>query len=271
MTACLELAKEFLPHLIDVKSDASTAYLAVLSDVHQGLNNRPLFQRAVTFLQTIPNMYVLLGGDATNSNTRHSKGIPCEEWTSGTGQILTLVEDLKPLVDSGQLIGITTGNHPQRVADETFITPEVVLASMLGRPDLYKGPLAIVYFNVLGNMYVHTVMHKGYRRMGYYDYMNTDVLWLEHYHKPQVIEKVMVDHNRFTKKPIVKKCFEVHNGTFQTMPEYAKRTGYRPSIPGFYIAEMDGPKNGYDRGAQSRDVRIWRDFDLKNAIERGYA
>lgn len=82
---------------------------------------------------------VILGGDSTNTTTKNSKGNVLEEWCSGSEQIYTLVDDMRPLYESGQLIGIIEGNHPKRAYNEAYITIEEMIASLLGDKSLYKG------------------------------------------------------------------------------------------------------------------------------------
>ena len=258
------MANEYLPHIMEVRVNADRAYLAVLSDVHEGLNNRKLLVNSVDFLISLgPTCKVVLGGDSTNSNTRHSKGCPTEEWASGDNQIEALVNDISPLVKSGQLIGILSGNHPNRVYQETYITLEMMVACLLGDRNLYKGPIGLVYFNVNKNLYVHHIMHKGNKREHGYDFFNADVTWIEHFHKPSAKPKIIVEHNKYNKTPIMKECWDIFNGSFQTMPDYAKRSGYRPYLPGFFITEMSGVPS-------ARGVVPFIDHQLADMIDRGY-
>ena len=68
------LEKELMGHIIRHRVEADKAYLVVLSDVHTGLNDRTSLQKTVEFILTVPNVYVILGGDSTNTITRNSKG-----------------------------------------------------------------------------------------------------------------------------------------------------------------------------------------------------
>ena len=56
---------------MQVRVDADKGALAVLSDVHEGLNNRKQLQEAVNMLVELgPNCKVVLGGDSTNTVTK---------------------------------------------------------------------------------------------------------------------------------------------------------------------------------------------------------
>lgn len=251
-------------HIKAIRVNADVAWLAVLSDIHQGANNRDYFKWMVDVIMQIPNCYVVVGGDSTNSVTRNSKGNIRDEWAHGDEQILTLADDIKPLIDADRVIGIMgSGNHAARVVDEAFISPEMLLACMVGRRDLFLGEIALLYFNARKNCYVHGIVHQGAKRADYFDYMRCDVLWREHFHLNKVEPKLVIDHNRFTKKPVVRTTYEIWNGSYQGYPDYAKFKGYRPQALGSYIVEMSGVKEG-------RDIKVWSDVDLISAINKGY-
>ena len=230
-----------LPHVIKTRVEGDMAQLAILSDIHQGANLRPYLQESVKFLLSLgPNCKVIIGGDSTNTTTKHSKGSIIEEWGSGDAQINTLVDDIRPLYESGQLIGITSGNHPNRVFDDTYITIEMMVASLLGDRSLYKGAMGIVYFNVNKNLYIYSILHKHRMTEGFYDYMAADVNVFEHLHKPMAKPKVMIEHNKYTKTPVVRRGWDLYQSSFQIYPDYAKKSGMRPQIPGYFICEMGG-------------------------------
>lgn len=251
-------------HIMQVRVDGNKAALAVLSDVHEGLNNRRQLQEAVDMLLHLgPNCKVILGGDSTNTTTRNSKGNVLEEWASGDEQVYAIVDDLKPLYESGQLIGITAGNHGARAYNDAFINVEMMIASLLGDRSLYKGEFGVVYFNVNKNCYVHHILHKHKKAKNHYDYFNADVTWYEHFHEPYAVPKLVIEHNKYVKKPVAKEIWELHQGSFQVYPDYCKASGIRPTIGGFYIAEMSGNEH-------QRQVIPYLDHQLHSLIERGY-
>jgi len=254
------LEDRLAPHIVKYRVNDDKAFLVVLSDLHQGLNDRKTLQRTVQFILTVPNCYVILGGDATNTITRGSKGDITEEWASGTEQLYTLVEDLKPLVDNNRLLAVCgNGNHPRRVQDETFISIEMMLATMLGDRSLYKGSMCLIYFNVNKNCYVGAVVHKGSKRDDFFEYMRYDFLIREHFHLYKTIPKLVIDHNKFTKKPIVKVAYDIWNGSYQIMPEYCKMAGYRPQLFGTHFIEMDGKEH---------TMKVWTDNDFYDIMNR---
>ena len=105
-------------------------------------------------------------------------------------------------------------------------------------------------------------MHKGNRKEHGYDYFNADVTWMEHFHKPSAKPKIVVEHNKYAKKPMVKECWDIYNGSFQLNPNYAKQAGFRPYLPGFFITEM---------GGEHRSITPFLDHQLSDLITRGYS
>lgn len=258
------LSKAYAPHIMKVRVDDGKGALAVLSDIHEGLNNREELQHSVQFLLELgPRCKVVIGGDATNTITRNSKGSVIEEWVSGSDQIFALVDDIRPLYESGQLIGIISGNHPKRVYDETFITIEAMIASILGDRKLYKGSIGIVYFNCDKNLYVHHIMHKAKQTEGAYDYFSADVNWFEHRHKPMARPKIIIEHNKYAKVPVAKRCWDLYQPSFQEYPDYAKSMGLRPSPTGFWICEMTND-------VHNRNLIPHLSGDFEELIKNGY-
>lgn len=236
-----QISKSYLPNIMRVRVNGDKGALAVLSDVHEGMNNREYLQETVQFLLSLGDRCkVVIGGDATNNVTRNSKGSVIDEWSTGSEQIFSLVDDIRPLYESGQLLGIISGNHTKRSFDECYITIEAMIASILGDRSLYKGSMGIVYFNVNKNLYVHHIVHKHQTTFGAYDYFNADVNWFEHKHKPLIRPKIIIEHNKYNKIPVAKQCYDLFQSSFQNYPDYAKAAGYRPSIPGYFICEMTG-------------------------------
>jgi hypothetical protein len=238
------LAETFLPHIMKCRLDSEYGQLAVLSDVHEGLNNRKYLQQTVkNLLELGENCKVILGGDSTNTTTKHSKGSVLEETLVGDEQVYALVEDIRPLYESGQLLGVIGGNHGARAYNDAYISVEQMICALLGNRSLYKGEFGLLYFNVNKNCYVHHILHKNRKTKNYYDYFNADVTWFEHFHEPSAVPKVAIEHNKYTKKPIVKEVWELRQSSFQIFPNYLKASGIRPSLSGFWIAEMSGDEH----------------------------
>lgn len=259
------LEDELIKHVVQHRIFAPFAFHVNLADLHWGLNDIDLVKAAVEMILSVQGMTCTLGGDSMNFITKTSKGNLLEEDVSGDKQLLQLAEVLKPLVTEGRLLGIIEGNHPARAKEAVYVSPEAILAHLLGKPDLYKGELLILYYNVNKNCYVHFVQHKCGKGQEKFTWMSADVVWREHVHDHRAEHRFTIEHNKYLpqKRPIVKQTFEIYSGSFQIYPGYSKASGYRPLIPGCMIAEMSG-------GVNKWKIRAWRDEDLIHAISRGY-
>lgn len=240
--------------------EADRIFIVTLSDLHIGAGDRAYIQSIVDFIVSIPNMYVILGGDAVNNTTKTSKGVTLEEYATGQEQINMLVEYMKPI--KNRIIAVCGGgNHERRSYNDCFISIPQMIATLLEIPNLYTGDIAIGYINVNKVCYMYGVLHKHRKIKNFYDHMNMDILVLEHTHELNVREKLVFEHNKYAKKTSMKTVYELDNGSALAFPSYAKFAGYRSLPIGCYITELSGTK---------RDITIWKDTDLYKAIENGY-
>ena len=139
------------------RTDEEVAYFTNLSDIHWGLCNRELFIETFNYLMSIPNMYVGIGGDAGNGATKLSKSDVTEEWSIGDKQVYELAEIMKPYAD--RILYIIDGNHwAGRRKHDSYFTPELMLATLIGKPEIYMAEFCFLYFNVGSNCYIHFVL-----------------------------------------------------------------------------------------------------------------
>jgi len=256
------LSSKIEENIFSARINADKAFIVTLSDLHIGLGDRSYIKSIIDFILSVPNMYVVLGGDCINNTTRTSKGCVLEEYSTGQEQINMVIEYMKPLVSDNRIIAICGGgNHEHRSYEDCFISIPQMIATLLGIPNLYTADIAIGYINVNKICYMYGVIHKHRKTKNFYDYMNMDILILEHTHELNIREKLVFEHNKFAKKTSIRTVYEVDNGSALAMPSYAKFSGYRGLPIGCYITELSG---------QKRDITIWKDVDLFKAIENGY-
>lgn len=130
--------QEITPVKIKLNQDINNIKLYVLSDVHIGsaecdLN---LFKKTIEFIKNTPDMYVILLGDILDTALKTSKtDIYSEVMTIADAQKLA-IELLTPIKD--KIIGMTPGNHENRVWRETGIDLSLWLAEKLGVQDNYR-------------------------------------------------------------------------------------------------------------------------------------
>ena len=256
------LSAQLTKNIFHLKRDLDKLFLVTLSDLHVGAGNRTYIQDVIKFILSVPNMYVVLGGDMVNNVTRTSKGSVLEEYATGQEQINLLVEYMKPLVQDNRLIAVFGGgNHEKRSYDDCYISIPQMVATLLGIPNKYIPDIAIGHIDVGRISYIYGVIHKHRKAKNYYEHMNCDILIMEHTHELNVEEKIVLSHNKYAKTTTLKAVYEVSNGSALAIPTYAKIAGYRPQPIGCYIAELSGKK---------RDITMWKDVDLYKAIQGGY-
>lgn len=254
---------DYSKHIASIRVHADRAFFINLADIHAGLNNRKLFQAIIQFILSIPNCFVVIGGDSTNHASKISKGDPKEERVSGDQQLFELATDLRPLVEAERLVAIIQGNHGSGRYKETIgHSPEETLAHLLGHPELYKAEFAIVYVTVRENCYVHFVHHSG-NKPDKFAHISADVVWREHSHDYRIEERLVMEHNKYIKRPIVKNTFEIWSGSYQILPNYTKVAGFRPVLPGSFFVEMSGVNKRWG-------MLAWKDHHLAHAIAHGY-
>ena len=171
-----------------------------------------------------------------------------------------MAEILKPYAD--RILYIIEGNHwAGRRKHEVYFTPEKMLATLIGKPEIYKEEFCFLYVNVGKNCFVHFVQHMSPKRDGVWDWINADVTWREHHHQRYSKERVVIEHNKFEKIPVPKICYEVWGGTFQVYPSYAKEHGYRVGVPGCYVCEMR-------KSNKKKDLFLWTDDEFVRIMEK---
>ncbi len=258
-----QIASEKLnSHLFTHRINADKAFIVVLSDIHEGINHRAYFKSIIDFILTIPNCYVIIGGDSINASIRGSKGNTTEEWSSGDKQIYDLVDDLKPLVDDNRIIAIgEDGNHNDRIYNDAYISVNKMIAILLGIREKYTGNMCIGMINVNKCCYTLSIIHKNRKTNNYYEYQRVDLLIKEHWHDLKYECKPVFDFNKTAKTISLVPTYEIYNGSFLNLPDYGMKAGYRPQFMGTYFIELSG---------KDRNISIWEDNKLYMAIKGGY-
>ena len=258
-----QIASEKLnSHLFTHRINADKAFIVVLSDIHEGINHRAYFKSIIDFILTIPNCYVIIGGDSINASIRGSKGNTTEEWSSGDKQIYDLVDDLKPLVDDNRIIAIgEDGNHNDRIYNDAYISVNKMIAILLGIREKYTGNMCIGMINVNKGCYTLSIIHKNRKTNNYYEYQRVDLLIKEHWHDLKYECKAVFDFNKTAKTISLVPTYEIYNGSFLNLPDYGMKAGYRPQFMGTYFIELSG---------KDRNISIWEDNKLYMAIKGGY-
>ncbi len=153
--------KMLSPALTDVS-------IVILSDLHYGNPYCSVkhFQRVVDFIKITPNCYCFLNGDLLEAVTKISRGDIYKQKITPQEQRDEVIELLKPIKD--KILGVTTGNHEQRIYNETGVDLTADVACALNAPYRAEGMLYKLSFgdgnsNHTGKPYVFW----GYLTHGY--------------------------------------------------------------------------------------------------------
>jgi hypothetical protein len=123
----------------------------VLSDLHYGNPYCSIkhFQRTVGFINDNDNCYCFLNGDLCEAVTKASKGDVYTQKITPQGQRDDVIDMLKPIAD--KVLGVTTGNHEQRIYNETGVDLTKDIAEALCVPYRAEGMLYKLSFGNWNN------------------------------------------------------------------------------------------------------------------------
>jgi len=125
--------------------------ILVISDLHYGNPYCSVkhFARTVDFILNNDNCYCFLNGDLCESAIRTSKGDIFSQVGSPQSQRDQVIEWLLPIKD--KILGMTTGNHEQRITNDTGIDISKDIAQTLNVPYRSEGMLFKLSFGDYNN------------------------------------------------------------------------------------------------------------------------
>ena len=116
----------------------SAIKIACISDIHFGaLEHMELEWNK--FIQTViadPTLYLVLGGDLINNNTRSSVGSPWDDTIRPREQKRLMVEALEPIKD--RILCCVSGNHERRSLKDADDDPTYDIMTKLDLEDVYR-------------------------------------------------------------------------------------------------------------------------------------
>jgi hypothetical protein len=117
-----------------------------ISDIHYG---NPLFSqrhldKQLQYIEETPNAFTILNGDLCESTLKTSKGDIYRQVGTPQQQRDWVIKKLLPIKD--KILGISTGNHENRIYEETGIDISLDIASALSVPYRPEGILIKVSF-----------------------------------------------------------------------------------------------------------------------------
>lgn len=237
---------------LDMRVDADRAYIADVSDIHVGniYYNRQKFEEFLLKVQSIDNLYLIIGGDSTDNATTNSASSVFEQSEHGGDQVLTAYHLLQPIKD--RILFCRSGNHGyERALKHNKLIPEQMLAELLGVP-FYHG-MASVFFNVNKNLYVIGTWHNA-KKPTAMEWLHTDITFYEHLHKTNWEKTHVATPNRIAKAWSMTEHYDIQSGSFLGWGGYSADKGYRPLDCGTSIVELSGERN-------KKSIRVHSDID----------
>ena len=250
---------------IDVRVESERAYIADISDIHVGniYHNREAFEKFISQVKTIDNLYLIIGGDSTDNATNSSASSVFEQSEHGGDQVLTAYRLLEPIKD--RILFCRSGNHGyERALKHNRLIPEQMLAELLGVP-FYHG-MASVFFNVNKNLYVIGTWHNS-KKPDKMEWLHTDITFYEHLHKTTYERTMVAEPNRIAKAWSLIEHLDVQTGSFLGWGGYSADKGYRPNDCGTSIVELSGERNKKQMRVHDRIDRVLELEHLRKAVE----
>ncbi len=127
------------PKFTDIK-------VIVLSDLHFGnpYCSFKHFERTIDYIKNNDNCYCFLNGDLLEAVTKTSKGDIYSQITTPQEQRNIVLQSLKPIAK--KILGVTTGNHEQRIYSDTGVDLSADIANSLNVPYRMEGMLFKISF-----------------------------------------------------------------------------------------------------------------------------
>lgn len=126
----------------------SAIKIACISDVHYGAigHCEKEWKKFVQMVQEDPNLYLILGGDLINNNTRSSVGSPWEDKVRPRDQKKDMVEFLKPI--KNRILCCVSGNHEGRSQKDCDDDVMYDIMTKLDLEDIYRQDAAFMKIQI---------------------------------------------------------------------------------------------------------------------------
>lgn len=240
--------------------DMSEIKILPLSDIHIGdpLCDKNLVKNTINYIKENDDVFTILNGDLINCALKNSKSDIYGEELTPMQQMNKIVELLKPIKD--KILAITSGNHENRIYNETSIEINKLIAKELGLEDRYDaiGIYLYLYFGEKVNgrkaPMVYTIYIKhgtaGGKKVGgkanaLVDMTETviaDLYILGHSHTPISTKKCVYIPDYSNKTLTKKEMLYMMSNSFLEFGGYGERLGFSPSATSVVEASLNGKR-----------------------------
>ena len=159
---------ELIYYACQLSASLKQVWIVPISDAHYGnpLFSEKHFRRTIDYILKYNDVYTLLNGDLCESITKASKGDVYTQKFTPQVQRDWVIKTLTPI--KHKILGMTTGNHENRIYNETGIDISLDIAQALGVPYRPSGMLVKISFgNYNNNVKGKPFVYWGYFTHGY--------------------------------------------------------------------------------------------------------
>ena len=121
-----------------------------IADVHLGSqeHNQQKFLKVVKMINDDPVGYCVLVGDLCDTALKNSKSDIYSASMTIMDQLATAAEQLRPLAETGKILGMVGGNHEKRISREVGLDASFIIAEKLGIADLYRPAMCFIQIKI---------------------------------------------------------------------------------------------------------------------------
>ena len=227
--------------------------IVTISDWHLGdkLFDEKLAHKYIDYINNNKNVYVIGMGDLTNTALKNSKSDVYNSMSPKNEIALLTSDKFLGSIKKDKWLIYTSGNHGNRLEQETSISADSIIVDKLGIADKYAPSIGVINIQLNGNSY-YIALHHGIgggntmgakaNRMEKFSNIiaGADIAILGHTHTPMCIPKLQYildkKHSRI-KKQIT---YMINSGSLLGYEEgYAERFIMHPSVVGNAIITIE--------------------------------
>ncbi|QJT70425.1 hypothetical protein [Microcystis phage MaeS] len=191
---------------------------------------------------------ILINGDIIEGVTKQSKGDLYEQKLSPREQIQMAADYFKPYTD---LIDcVISGNHDQRIQNETSLDPVEIFCEKLGILDKYAGVEALVGYSMKKRFYSIQMFHGAgggstlaaieNNMKKYKAKTNAQIMYCGHWHKEFAKPLRYFATDPFNGVVREEKHYLVCGNAAVNTAKYAKKAGYEETFPSQAVMTLAG-------------------------------
>lgn len=232
-----------------------------IADVHVGdpLCDLKLLKDTIKYIKDGENRFCILNGDIMNIATKDSVSFDYQG-LNPMEELELAVALFKPLAETGKILGVTTGNHENRISRGTSVDMTKLFCIQLGIEDKYcgdagylflhfgekevgrKAPMCYTLYFTHGTGGGTTVGAKANKLTKLSGVVLADVIAMSHLHQSLKTEdSIFVPEygNQVVKQ---KEIHYVMNNSFLNYGGYGERMGLKPTTKSLTKVVLNGKK-----------------------------